>query len=502
MSKIVLTTDDSVMSNYNNNIYLGFLSCLPTNICPLPLYRLIVPRLDNNPDGTVMEPPLPIRAVEAICVNSGIPREDVKIAQYSELDRFIGPETKIVGVSTHDPMGYGPATSTWSTIFEGKPHNRVFFAKMINKINGLKSKYGFNLVVGGSGYWQLATGDKLDRFGIDYLVEGEGEISVPKLFHSLLNNGSYPERVVRDRFPEEDEIPKLLGPTNCHLVEITRGCGRGCKFCAPTTSGKLRSLPLEKITHDVKLHADIGSKRITFQSDDCLRYGSNSLEADKDSLMNLFDECFATGAKELFITHASLVTFADQPEVIEAVTKKLESHGTKFYGCQPGLETGSYRLIDRYMKGKALPRDPEEWGKTVIEAMKVMKKNKWYPVCTLISGLPEEEPEDIKMTIDLIKKLESYPALYIPLFFVPMAMTSMRDREAFIANEMTRAHWDLMLTCWDHNLKYIYDMYLLVSQYDHNPFLKFTMKSLTNLLKMGMKLRREDLLKGKGAFGK
>ncbi|MFQ6060930.1 MAG: B12-binding domain-containing radical SAM protein, partial [Thermoplasmata archaeon] len=346
------------------------------------------------------------------------------------------------------------------------------------------------------GYWQLATDEKLDRFGIDYLVEGEAEISAPKLFHSLLEDHPGQKRMVRDRFPEADEIPPILGPTNCSLVEITRGCGRGCKFCAPTTAGKLRSLPLEKIVHDVKIHADMGYKKVTFQSDDCLRYGSRSLEADKDMLMNLYDECFSTGIKELFITHASLVTFADQPEVIEALTKKLRSHGIKYYGCQPGLETGSYRLIDRYMKGKASPRDPEEWGSTVIEAMKVMKKHKWYPVCTLISGLPEEEVEDIRMTIDLIKKLEGFPALYIPLFFVPMAMTSLRDREAFIAEKMTTAHWDLMLTCWDHNLKYIYSMYLLVSKEYHNPFLRFTMKTLTNILKMGMNLKREELLRG------
>ncbi|UCD92954.1 MAG: B12-binding domain-containing radical SAM protein, partial [Methanobacteriota archaeon] len=404
MSKIVLTTDDSVMSNYNNNIYLRFLSCLPRNILPLPLYRMIVPRLENSPDGSVKEPPLPLRAVEAICVNSGVPRKDVKIVQQSSIEDHVGPETKIVGVSTHDPMGYGPATSTWSTIFNGKPHNRVFFSKLIKTINRLKEQHDFKLVVGGSGYWQLELGDKLDRFGIDHLVEGEGEISIPGLFHSLLNNGSHPNRIVSDRIPNENEIPPILGPTNCSLVEVTRGCGRGCKFCAPTTSGRLRSLPLEKITREVKMLAEKGYDKIIFQSDDCLRYGSNTLMADKDSVLNLFDECFASGASELYITHASLVTIAHQQDLIEDLTKKLQAHRVKYWGCQPGLETGSYRMVEKFMKGKIYPRDPEEWGETVIEAMKVMKDNNWYPVCTLISGLPEEDLEDVKMTTELIKK--------------------------------------------------------------------------------------------------
>lgn len=495
MRKIVLTTDDSVMSNYNNNIYLGFLSCLPRNICPSPLYRLLVPRLKNNPDGSVTEPPLPLRAVESICVNSGVPRENVKIVQQADIEKQIGPDTKIVGVSTHDPMGYGPATSTWSTIFNGKPHNRVFFAKLMDRIGRLKEKYGFKLVIGGSGYWQLELGDKMDRFGIDHLVEGEGEITVPGLVHSLMNNGSHPDRIVSGRIPNEDEIPAILGPTNCSLVEVTRGCGRGCKFCAPTTAGRLRSLPLEKITQEVKMHAEMGRSRITFQSDDCLRYGSSNLMADRDALMNLFDESFAAGAKELYITHASLVTIAHQSEIVEDLTKKLQAHGVKYWGCQPGLETGSYRLVEKFMKGKIYPRDPEEWGDTVVEAMKVMKENNWYPVCTLISGLPEEDLDDVRMTTELIKRLDPYPALYIPLFFVPMGMTSLRDRKAFIAGEMTSTHWELMLACWKHNLKYIYRMYLLVSERHHSGFLKFMIKILTRALKVGMAIRKEYVLK-------
>jgi radical SAM superfamily enzyme YgiQ (UPF0313 family) len=216
--------------------------------------------------------------------------------------------------------------------------------------------------------------------------------------------------------------------------------------------------------------------------------------ADQDRLMNLFDTVFETGAKEVFITHASLVTFAQQPEIIEGLTKKLRNHGITYYGCQPGLETGSNRLVGKYMRGKVYPRDPEEWEKTVIEAMRVMKKHKWYPVTTLISGLPDENLEDIEKTMQLIKKLKDYPALYIPLFFVPMSMTSLRGRESFIASNMRREHWDLMMTCWDHNLKYIYKMYLLVSRYDHHPFMRSIIRSMTSMLKFGMKLKRFELV--------
>ncbi|UCD91610.1 MAG: hypothetical protein JSV43_04975, partial [Methanobacteriota archaeon] len=97
---------------------------------------------------------------------------------------------------------------------------------------------------------------------------------------------------------------------------------------------------------------------------------------------------------------------------------------------------------------------------------------------------------------ELIKKLEPYPALYIPLLFVPMGMTSLRDRKAFIASEMTPTHWELMLACWKHNLKHIYRMYLLVSERYTSTVMKMLIKSLTRVLKVGMKIRQEFVLKG------
>lgn len=493
MNRVVLTTDASNMSTLNHNIYLGFLSCLPKNICPEPLYRMLVPPVPVNNDWTAKYPTLPLRAVEAICVGAGYPREEVKIAHPYHLEKVIDKTTQIVGVSSHDPLGLGPATSTWSSIFKGLPYNRIKFLDMMNRIKLLKEKYDFTVVAGGTGYWQIYDEKTMDDLGIDYCVEGEGEISVPKVFRSITDENPPEKRVLRDRIPTAEEIPPVLGPSNCGLVEITRGCGRGCSFCSPTTSGKLRSLPIEKIKHDVGVHVKDNWERVTYHSDDTLRYGSNNLYADKDALLNVFDEGFAAGAKRIFITHASLVNFAIQPDVIEALTKKLRKHGIDYYGCQPGLETGSFRLMGRYMRGKVYPRDPEEWHEVVYEALKVMNENKWYPVCTLICGLPDERIDDIKMTIELIHKVSEFPALYIPLFFVPMTLTKLEDRDAFIADNMTPTHWELMFACWDHNLKYIYKLYTMVSR-QHNIFLKSLIKSLAYALKGWMNIKREDFV--------
>lgn len=494
MPKIVLTGDRPTISHYNHNIYLGFLSCLPDRLCPERIYNAIVPTVEHYEDGTVKTPNLSLRAVEATCVSAGYERKEVKIIHPEFLESKIAEDTKIVGVSTHDPLGLGPATTTWSTIFQGTPYNRIHFLRLMERIRDLKQKYGFKVVLGGPGDWQVARPETMDQLGIDYVVMGEAEISAPKLFDNIISGDDGSSKIVTDRVPKEDEIPSVLGPSAHNLIEITRGCGRGCDFCAPDASGNFRTLPIDKILGDLKTYLDHGISNIIFQSEDSLRYGSKTLLADKDALLNLFKECFDAGAKNLTITHASFVNFAHQPDVIEALTKLVNSRGMKFFGCQPGLETGSQRLMGRYMRGKVYPLDPEEWHEVVYDGLKVMKKYKWYPICTLICGLPEENAEDIRMTIELIKKVDEFEALYIPLFFAPMSMTKLRDRERFIADHMLREHWELMLTCWDHNFKHIYNMYGLVSE-EHNPAFKLLIRSLTLLMKVWINIKREYYLK-------
>lgn len=493
MAKIVLTGDRATLSHYHHNIYLGFLSCLTDRLCPAPIYKAIVSPVEHDAEGTVTLPNLSLRAVEAACVRAGFSREDIGIVHHDFLESRITPETKIVGITTHDPLGLGPATTTWSTIFKGTPYNRIYFLALMKRIKDLKKQLRFKVVVGGPGDWQVSDPETMKALGIDYVVMGEGEISAPKLFGRILNGDPGGPAVVEDRAPTAEEIPPVLGPSAHNLIEITRGCGRGCDFCGPTTSGNFRSLPLDKILGDVKAYLDRGMSSVTFQSDDSLRYGSQTLLPEKEALLSLFEEGYGAGARQIYITHASFVNIAQHPDVIGALTKLVNAHGTDFFGCQPGLETGSHRLIGRYMKGKVYPRDPKEWHEVVIEALKVMKRYKWYAICTLICGLPEEDAEDIAMTAELIKKVGNFEALYIPLFFAPMSMTKLKDRERFIADNMLREHWELMLACWDHNFRHMKKLYGLVAG-EHHPAFRALMGSLIFLMRGWINFRRDYVL--------
>jgi radical SAM superfamily enzyme YgiQ (UPF0313 family) len=464
-TKILITEDSAAMSDYHQNIYLGFVSCIPDRVVPRFLYRkLFIPQVPADLRGTVECAPLPLRAVESILLNGEFKRDDVSIIRSDYLERRIGDETRIVALSSHDPLGLGPATTTWATIFGGEPHNRLEFQEQMARILKLKAKFDFKVVLGGSGSWQLLPEKQFTKYGIDYLFMGEAEYVLPELFQQIADDCYDGPRIIQGRITRPEDAPIIEGPTNWALVEISRGCGRGCFFCAPNTSGKLRSIPLDTILENAKTNLEAPYnvwKYITLHSDDSLRYGSNSKDArvNPDAVYELYDGLFDLGAKSICITHATLANLVADEEFIVEFTRYLNRHGMPHYGCQPGLESGSPRIMGSMMKGKMRPYAPEEWPWVVENAFRVMHENTWYSVSTLIMGLPGEAREDISDTYKLIERIDEYHSLYIPLFFVPMNMTRLENRRKFIADMMTKEHWRLLELCWEHNLKHIYSLY-------------------------------------------
>jgi radical SAM superfamily enzyme YgiQ (UPF0313 family) len=455
MPRAVLTADASVNHQFIGALYSGFLSTFPRRIVQDFLFKHVICRsVPANADGTTDYPILSLRAVEAILRNDSYGAEDVKIAHPQHLSRVIDSKTKIVGVSALDPLGIGPATTSWVALWGGQPQNRLKFATLMNRIRRLKERYGFKVVFGGSGAWQLEDSKIQDYYGIDHVLVGEGERVIPDLF-SNIESGSHPgDRVIRGQPVRATEVPSILGPTNTSLIEISRGCGKGCKFCSPSVAGRLRSFPIEKILSDAQVYLDRGIKSVTIQSEDTLRYGSSNLESDEDAVLTLYKELFKLGVKRVILTHASMITFAHQPDLISKLTKLIRKHGLPGYGCQPGFETGSGRLIKKLMPNKCYPRNPSEWPEVVREALDVMHKNRWLPCCTLVMGLPGEEEEDILETIDLIKSLTHHLAFFFPLSFLPVKHTALSQSARCIRERMTVAHWELLEVTWKHNLRF------------------------------------------------
>ena len=464
-TEIILTLDRAAMSDYQNNINLGYVSCVPDRVMPRSIYhRYFVPKVPVSRRGDVVTAPLPIRALEAILLNGGFERNQIAVIRTDFLEKRVNESTKVVGLSSHDPLGVGPVTTTIATVLGGQPRNRLEFEEQMLRIRRLKRKYNFKVVLGGTGAWQLLHENSFRSYGIDYLYIGEAEYEAPGLFHELVGGDHDGPRVVYGSITKPRNIPIIVRATNWNLVELTRGCGRGCLHCSPNTSGKLRSVPIDIIIENAKVNLQSPYntyKAIFLQSDDALRYGSSRRDGrlDPDSLYQLYDALFELGARTVQFTHASFANLVADEDFIIEFTRYLKAHGMPGAGCQPGLETGSIRLMSKLMHGKMRPYSPEEWPWVVQNGLRIMSENDWTPACTLILGLPGEAREDILDTYRLIKSVRKYKSLYVPLFFAPIGMTRLHDAKMFISEYMTKEQWKLLRLCWMHNLEHLYDLY-------------------------------------------
>jgi len=427
---------------------LGFSACVPRGLISDKLYfSMFCPPLEANRDGSVNCAPCGTRKVEAALLEHGFSRKDIIVAHPEHLEKAVGPGTKVVGITENDPLGIGPATSTFAGIFAGEAYMAIKFRELLNHRSIRKSKP--KIIVGGPGAWQLEDEETREKLRVDCVVIGEGERTTPPLFERAMNGEELPGLVYGEVVPEE-EIPTVKGATINGLVEIARGCGRGCDFCVPTLQ-RYRCLPLDHILKEVEVNLRDG-KQPLLHAEDVLRYGAKGMKVNREAVINLFESVKNhPDVGNIGISHFTLSSVAAAPDVVEEISCILELDEERWISGQTGIETGSPDLMNRHMRGKCRPFRREEWPNVVLKAFEVLSENNWVPCSTLVLGLPRETERDIEITISLVEKLRSFKSFIVPLFFVSLGGLKSRA-ESFTVEMMTPRHTELLVECWQHNL--------------------------------------------------
>jgi radical SAM superfamily enzyme YgiQ (UPF0313 family) len=448
--KVVLTADRTLMSEYQGGIFMGFSACVPRGIIPDVLYFSLFSPSIGHTAGIVKAAPLGLRKIEAALLEKGFNEKEIVTAHPEHLDRVIGSETQILGISAMDPLGIGPASSTFSKLWEGESYMLHKFREIMRSKVVLKHRHHINIVVGGSGAWQLADERIRHTLDIDYVVNGEGEDVVPELFKDILNN-TRRERIIEGKVVED--TPCITKPTICGVVEITRGCGRGCEFCIPTMLSH-RSMPLNKIMKEIAINKKGGGKYIVLHGEDVFRYKAEGLIPNKKQVVELFENAVkGAGYGNISISHLAFSTIYSAPELAGEVSEILHlgSREIPFIGTQIGLETGSPKLISDHMKGKVKPFKPHEWPSVVERGIGICNDSHIVPVTTLILGIPGETDDDIIKTIELLDDIDDSKYVPVPLLFVPLGkFNGGRFCEKKDLNEI---HWQLIYRCAETFLK-------------------------------------------------
>ncbi|MFQ5762695.1 MAG: B12-binding domain-containing radical SAM protein [Candidatus Bathyarchaeia archaeon] len=460
-AKVVLTAPANEMSTHHGKIFAGFGASISDP--PFPIWftrRLFYPPVKHK-EGRAEFAPYALRKVEASLLANGFAEEDVHLVHPNKLEDTVTSETRAVGISVMAPLNMDPTGLTFSSIFRGEAATYIEFKNLMKLIGELGSA-SMKVIVGGAGAWQIHfVKDAMERYGIDTVVMGQGEKIAPELFRKAVNGEELP-RVVFAHEPNDSEIPAIRRPSVCGLVEISRGCGRRCQFCLPDMRER-RDFPVERIIQEVKVNHQAGCRSICLHSEDVMIYGSTAHQRfmpNREKLLKLFTsvvEATKENRSGIGMSHSSLAPIAADPKVVSEISEILEVGKNKqqpLFGYQTGIESGSVRMAKRVMAGKSLPFSPDEWPEVVDMAFGVSKDNGWIPAATLIMGLPGETADDVTATLELVDKLRDVPSFIVPHFFTPITETVLEKETIFDMTKMTDEHWQLLLKCIDHSVKW------------------------------------------------
>jgi radical SAM superfamily enzyme YgiQ (UPF0313 family) len=213
---------------------------------------------------------------------------------------------------------------------------------------------------------------------------------------------------------------------------------------------------------EVRVTVREGASRITLITEDLFLYGSKdkSFIPNKETVLRLLKSIADyPGVKSIQPSHMSLAPVVHDPSMVQAVAEILidynwYNHGNRrIVTSETGIETGSVRLMKKYMAGKPLPFKPEQWKEVVTQAFGILNDNSWYPLATLIIGLPDEREEDVAETLELIDDLKDYDAFYVPLLFVPLENCLLMNKRGAELDSLSKIRWEFLTRCWEYNVR-------------------------------------------------
>lgn len=427
-------------------------------------------------DGTSKVAPAGVRTLEKV-LEREFGCENIAVCYPEDLDRFVGPETKVVAVSTHNPLGVTFAAGVYTSMFGSskKPINAHYAEQMFEAIKKNPFRDRFKVIVGGSGGWQIVNTDSFERLGIDTVVDGRAESSQTiELFTRALNGEDLPREIHAEHPAQLEEIVLPDKPTTFGVVEMTTGCGRRCKFCMPDLNPQI-AIPKEKIMSSVKANVDQGIDVISLATEDMFIWGQVGTDTpfyfpNREALVDLYrDVAHYPGVKHFMLSHSTMAPAVVDPELIRQLSDvlldksplhfpSLSKHPEK-KGIAPliGLESGSVRMAKKVMPAKGAPFKIDDWPSIVIRGLEVFNRNNWFPVLTLMVGNPGETDEDVMATLDLIYEMEKRGVFgfLVPSIFTPLEGTRMEEEKGVSQTvDLSPLQWQLIMRCWRMNLRH------------------------------------------------
>jgi hypothetical protein len=431
--------------------------------------------VEYNDDGSARYMPAGLRVLEAALLQE-YSADEIVACYPADLDKFVGPRTRVVAVSTHNPLGVTFAAGVYTSIFgsSSQPINSHYARDLFARIKAHPCRNGFKVIVGGSGGWQISQTNSWDDLGVDCIVEGRSESrDTMDLFAKAVRGETLPREVDVGHPRDRGAILVPDKRTTFGVVEMTTGCGRRCQFCLPDLNPQI-DVPKEQIMKAVRANVRDGNKQISLATEDMFIWGQVHTDTpfyfpNREALLDLYSEIVNTpGVQHHVLSHATIAPAVVDPLLIKKLSELLLpkspiiiprlSRHPEHRALVPlvGLETGSVRMAKRIMPSKGVPFPIDEWPSVVVRGLEVLNANNWFPAMTLIVGSPGETDADCEATLDLIYEVERRGlfAFFIPSIFTPLHDTRLSEENGVTeTRQLTPRQWQLMMKCWKMNLR-------------------------------------------------
>ncbi len=344
-------------------------------------------------------------------------------------------------METWDPdlVGFSIMTFQRSTAFA-----------LIDYIRSLKPSV---LIVVGGYDPSLARDVYIDQ-AIDFLVKGEGEITLRLLMRAVENGAGYEgiaglsfrkeagkfqhnlPRGIADLAQETIRLPDraarvLSGYTmlcrQADVVETSRGCTFDCSFCSiiEMRGRNFHRFTIERVLEDIGDARARGARSI-FLVDD-------NITLDIRRFTALCEALIAAGLNDMdYTVQAMTSAIADHGEAIAPLMRRA---GFRYVFL--GIENVVAQELDLLKAGRKNTKrvNGKRTGNAAIDAVRHIRRNGMYVVGGLIVGNPGDTRETIEANLDFARQFVDWPYIQHPTPYPGTPMQSDLQKRGLIAIE-------------------------------------------------------------------